>query len=247
MSRGSSAGFDRHITIFSPEGRLYQVEYAFKAVKEGGVSILGVRAKDGLVLIAQKKVADKLIDPSSVSHLFQISNGVGCACTGMIADARAQVQRARMEASNFKYKNGYEVPVSYLAKRVANVAQVYTQHAFMRAFGIVSLFAGIDSELGPQLFRCDPAGHYLGYKACAAGYKEQEATNFLEKRIKAHPEGLTMKEAIETGLLGLQTVVGSDLKATDVEMAIMTVDKPTWVTLTEAEIDAQLTSLSDRD
>ena len=101
--------------------------------------------------------------------------------------------------------------------------------------------------LGPQLFRCDPAGHYLGYKACAAGFKEQEASNFLEKRIKAHENGLTMKEAIETALIGLQTVIGSDLKPTDLEMAIMTVEKPRWTVLTEQEIDAQLTAMSDRD
>jgi len=248
MSRGSSAGFDRHITIFSPEGRLYQVEYAFKAVKESGVATLGVRAKDGVVFVAQKKVADKLIDPSSVGHLFQVADKIGCACTGMIADAKAQVQRARVEAANFKYKNGYDIPVSYLAKRVANVAQVYTQHAFMRAFGIVTMFGGIDPVAGPQLYRCDPAGHYLGYKACAAGFKEQEATNFLEKKIKAAAEeGLTMKEAIETALLGLQTILGFDLKPTDLEMGIMTVDQPKWKQLTEQEIDQHLTALSDRD
>lgn len=137
--------------------------------------VLGVRARDGVVLVAQKKVPDRLIDPDSISHLFQVADGIGCACTGMIgqrtcsaqrkergrrwkrmqdsrahsslasssfclslatADAKAQVQRSRVEAANFKYKNGYDIPISYLAKRVANVAQVYTQHAFMRAFGI---------------------------------------------------------------------------------------------------------------
>jgi len=251
MSRGSSAGFDRHITIFSPEGRLYQIEYAFKAVKEGGVCVLGVRARDGVVLLAQKKVPDKLLDPTSVTHLFRIADGIGCAATGMIADAKAQVSRARMEAANFKYKNGYDIPVAYLSKRVANVAQVYTQHAFMRAFGILTLFAGIDPVLGPQLFRCDPAGHYLGYKACAAGFKEQEASNFLEKRVKAPSAdgqpGMTMKEAIESALLALQTVVGSDLKSTDLELGVITVAEPKWKTLTEQEIDAHLTAMSDRD
>ena len=110
------------------------------------------------------------------------------------------------------------------------------------------MFAGIDPELGPQLYRCDPAGHYLGYKACAAGFKEQEATNFLEKRVKAaSAEGMSMKEAVESALIGLQTVVGSDLKSTDLEMAVMTVDAPKWKVLTEQEIDAHLTAMSDRD
>jgi len=113
------------------------------------------------------------------------------------------------------------------------------------------MFAGVDPELGPQLYRCDPAGHYLGYKACAAGYKEQEASNFLEKRVKATPAdggvGMTMKEAIEAALLALQTVVGSDLKSTDLEMGIITVAEPTWKVLTEQEIDQHLTAMSDRD
>jgi 20S proteasome subunit alpha 1 len=111
----------------------------------------------------------------------------------------------------------------------------------------VSIFGAVDSELGPQLYRCDPAGHYLGYLACAAGFKEQEANNFLEKRIKSHPTGMTQKEAIETALLALQTVVGCDLKPTDLEMAVMTKEKPQWTTLTEGEIDAHLTAMSDRD
>jgi 20S proteasome subunit alpha 1 len=223
------------------------LEYAFKAVKEGGVSIIGVRSLNGVVLLSQKKVPDKLYDPTSITHLFKINDGLGCACTGMIADAKAQVQRARVEASNFKYKNGYDIPVNYLAKRVANVAQVYTQHAFMRAFGIISLFGGIDPVSGPQLFKCDPSGHYLGYKAVAAGYKEQEATNFLEKKIKSYPNGLSLKEAIETALLALQTVVGSDLKPTDLEMAIITTETNRFVTLNENEIEQHLTALSDRD
>lgn len=112
----------------------------------------------------------------------------------------------------------------------------------------VSMFAGIDPVLGPQLYRCDPAGHYLGYKACAAGFKEQEATNFLEKRVKgAAAEGMSMKEAVESALIGLQTVVGSDLKSGDLELAVMTVENPKWKVLTEAEIDAHLTAMSDRD
>jgi len=227
------------------------VEYAFKAVKEGGVCTLGVRARDGVVLLAHKKVPDKLLDPTSVTHLFQISEGIGCACSGLIADAKLSVQRSRQEATNFKYKNGYDIPVAYLAKRVANVAQIFTQHAFMRAFGIVSMYAGIDAELGPQLYRCDPAGHFLGYKACAAGYKEQEASNFLEKRVKAVSAdglpGMSMKEAIESALLALQAVVGSDLKSTDLELGVMTVAEPKWKVLTEAEIDTHLTAMSDRD
>jgi len=246
MARGSSAGFDRHITIFSPEGRLYQVEYAFKAVKEGGVTIIGVRGKDSVVLVAQKKVPDKLLDPSSITHLFPITARIGAAATGLIADAKSGVQRARMEAAQFRYKNGYETPCEWLSKRMASVAQVYTQHAFMRALGVVSLYAGIDEEKGPQLYRVDPAGHYLGFKACAAGAKEQEANNYLEKKVKANAE-MTFAQALETAILCLQHVTGSDLKSSDLEVATVTKDNPKFTILGETEIDHHLTSISDRD
>jgi len=246
MSRASSAGFDRHITVFSPEGNLYQVEYAFKAVKTPGLTSIGVRGKDSVVLVTQKKVADKLLDPASVTNIFKINASIGCVSTGLIADAKNQVQRARHEAAQFEYENGYPIPVEQLAHRTANVAQVYTQHAFMRALGVVAIYGGIDEEKGPSLFRVDPAGHYVGMKACAAGTKEQEANNFLEKKIKENAN-LTFDETVELAVIALQTCVGSDLKPTDLEVAICTKADPVFKKLSVAEIDLHLTRISDRD
>jgi len=246
MSRGSSAGYDRHITIFSPEGRLYQVEYAFKAIKTGGNTSIGIRGVDSVVVATQKKIPDKLLDPSTVTMLFPITPYIGAIQTGMVADARSQIQRARHQAATFHQKFGYHVPVSYLAKRTADQAQVYTQHAWMRPLGVAMILCGIDEELGPQLYKCDPAGSYIGYKACAAGEKELEATNFLEKKLKGDVK-LTKDETIMLVIQALQAVMSADFKATDVEIGIVSYDDQKFRVLPPAVVDQYLTKLAERD
>jgi 20S proteasome subunit alpha 1 len=196
--------------------------------------------------VTQKKVADKLLDPVSVTNMFKVTSRLGCVTTGLIADARSQIQRARHEAAQFEYENGFPIPVEHMAHRTANVAQVYTQHAFMRALGVITIYAGIDEEKGPQLFRVDPAGHYVGMKACAAGTKEQEANNFLEKKIKEKSD-LSFEETVELAVIALQTVVGADLKPTDLEVAIVRTGDVEFKVLSKDEIDAHLTIISDRD
>jgi len=245
-SRQSSAGYDRHITVFSPEGKLYQVEYAFKAIKVDGFTSIGVRGKDSVVLVTQKKVPDKLYVAETVTNMFHLTENIGCVMTGLIADARSQVQRARYEAAEFKYKFGYDMPVSYLAKRVAVMAQVYTQHAFMRPLGVSMILCGIDDEDGPQLFKCDPAGYFAGFKAAVAGNRDQESSNFLEKKLK-QKDKMTFQETIQTAITALQNVTSSDIKATDIEVGIVTVEDPHFRTLSPDKIEHYLTHIAERD
>ncbi|DAZ99682.1 TPA: hypothetical protein N0F65_001919 [Lagenidium giganteum] len=240
-------GYDRHITIFSPEGRLYQIEYAFKAAKESGLTSVAVRGSKSCVVVTQKKVADKLIDPDSVTNIFQITPEIGCLMTGLYPDAKAQVQRLRYEANEFEHKFGYKIPCHVLAKRIADVAQVYTQHASMRAFGVITMLVSIDDEKGPQLFKIDPAGHFWGYKATAAGTKEQEAQNYLEKKIRSNAN-MDEETTIHTAISCLQSVLSADFRPNEIEVGVVTADgDKRFRKLTEEEIEAHLTAISERD
>eukprot|EP01027_Heterolobosea_sp_BB2_P001387 GEZU01002114.1.p1 GENE.GEZU01002114.1~~GEZU01002114.1.p1 ORF type:complete len:248 (+),score=72.76 GEZU01002114.1:113-856(+) len=245
-SRGSSAGYDRYITIFSPEGRLYQVEYAFKAIKTPGITSVGVRGQDTVCVVTQKKIPDKLLKAETVTHLFKITDNIGCVMTGIIADARSNVQRARQIAAEFEFKFGYEIPVSYLAKRMADAAQVYTQYAGMRPLGISMILIGIDEEDGPQLYKVDPAGYYVGYKATTSGQKETEAQNFLEKKLR-NPTELSADATIQLAISTLQTVLSSDIKSSDIEVAIVQTNNRKFRVLSTEEIDRHLTAIAERD
>ncbi|ETW84606.1 threonine protease T1 [Heterobasidion irregulare TC 32-1] len=263
MSRTS---YDRYLTVFSPEGRLYQVEYAFKAISGSGHTSVAVRGKDTSVVIIQKKVPDKLIDASTVTHLFSITPYIGCVMTGLIADARAQVARARSHAANFHKDFGYEITPDALARRMANLNQVYTQRAAMRPYGISMILIGIDPEFGPQVFKLDPAGYFVGFHATAAGQKQQEAMNHLEKKWKkldngrgaddAIAAGKTLNRAavIEMAIEALSTVYASDYKAGEVEIGIVSTSEDEdpktrgkWRKMDEAEVQQYLTAYAEKD
>lgn len=152
---------------------------------------------------------------------------------------------ARKIASEFKFENGTEIPVDFLAQRIGDKAQVFTQHAGRRIFAVVAMFMAVDDELGPQLYRVDPAGVVMGFKAATAGVKEQEATNNLEKKLKGDDAPRSREEVTRAAIDTLQAVLGEDFKATDLEVAV--VSARGCEILSDAAVDAHLTAIAEAD
>jgi len=247
MSRTS---YDRYLTVFSPEGRLYQVEYAMKSINQGNVTTLGVRGKDCAVLVTQKKVQDKLMDETSLTHMYSITKNIGAVVTGLEADCRYKIMVARSKAAEWKYKYGYDIPCDVLAKKMASENQVYTQEAWMRMLGCTLIFIGYDEELDKcHLFKTEPSGYYAGYKACATGVKQVEATSNLEKvfRKTNNKDPQNLSACVETALLALSQALASDLKSNQLEVAIVTKENPVFRTLTNEEVDEHLNSMAEKE
>lgn len=236
------ASHEYQITIFSPEGKLHQVEYAFKAIKSCNLTSLAIRGKDSVVVAIQKKVDDRLIDPSSVTNILRITPQIGVMITGRESDGRSWVTRLKQEAFEYLQENGNQIPVDVMTVRAANIAQLYTQKSSMRAYACELVFFGYDVMKGSMLYKVDPSGHFLGYYACSSGVKEQEGNNVLEKVFKEKKgfEGLSSEENVRLAIESLQNTLGQDFKKNDVEVAMVNKETGEFKRLTEEEIEAHL-------
>lgn len=194
----ANMAYDRAITVFSPDGRLFQVEYAREAVKRGTTTV-GLKYKSGVVLIVDKRITSKLIEPGSIEKIFEIDDHVGCATSGLVADARVLIGRARVDAQVNEITYNEKIQVRTLVKKICDFKQTYTQYGGVRPFGTALLVAGVD-DTGPQLFSTDPSGALMEYKANSEGAGRTGAMAFLEKNYK--PD-LSMEEAIDMGLKAL--------------------------------------------
>ena len=229
MQAGHMA-YDRAITVFSPDGRLFQVEYAREAVKRGTTTV-GVKFKDGVVLIVNKRLSSKLIEPKSIEKIFKIDSHIGCATSGLVADARALVDRARIECQVNAFNYSEDLAVETLVKKICDFKQSYTQYGGVRPFGTAMLMAGIDAS-GPHLYETDPSGAMMAYKAGGIGAGRNEVMEVFEKNFK---DNMTQNQAVNLGLKALSAANENNLKSDVVEIAVINPEKE-FHTLSSEEV-----------
>ncbi|MGB9636697.1 MAG: archaeal proteasome endopeptidase complex subunit alpha [Thermoplasmata archaeon] len=231
MQPGQMA-YDRAITVFSPDGRLFQVEYAREAVKRGSTT-LGIVFKDGVLLLADKRLSTKLAVPNSIEKIYILDEHIGCATSGLVADARVLVDYARVVAQINKVTYNEKISVEMLVKRICDYKQTYTQYGGVRPFGTSLLVAGVD-EFGPQLYETDPSGSLTGYKAACIGANKEKVLEYFEENYK---EGMSMDEAVIMGLKALKEV-SRDVPLS-VEIGAVTLTKA-FSRLTQEEVQKYL-------
>ncbi|KAL7735371.1 hypothetical protein ACLKA6_003222 [Drosophila palustris] len=173
-------GYDLSASQFSPDGRVFQIDYASKAVEKSG-TVIGIRGKDCVVLAVEKIITDQLYEPDAASRIFTIEKNIGMAIAGLMADGNFVADIARQEAANFRQQFERTIPLKHLCDRVAGYIHAYTLYSAVRPFGLSVIFASWDEADGPQLYKIEPSGTSFGYYACASGKAKQQAKTEMEK------------------------------------------------------------------
>lgn len=231
--------YDRGVNTFSPEGRLFQVEYAIEAIKLGSTAI-GMQSKDGVVLAVEKRVQSSLMVPTVTDKIVEIETHVGCASSGLMADSRTMVDRARVAALNHWFLYNEKMSVESITQSVSNLAIQFGDsdsdgQAMSRPFGVALLFAGYDPKLGFQLFHMDPSGTYVQCNAKAIGSGCEGAQQSLEE---AFHKSITIEESIKVLLNILHQVMEDKVNSGNIEIA--TVTKEGYHMFSKTEIEALL-------
>ncbi len=227
-------GYDRAITIFSPDGRLLQVEYARKTVSQGTTAI-GIVCSNGVVLVADKRIIDPLIVPKSVEKIYQVDEHIGATMSGLISDGRMLVQKAQEEAQRHRILYDEKIDVLGLVKEVCDYKQFYTQYAGTRPFGVSLLIAGVDEK--PHLFVTEPSGIYFEYSATSIGEGSVVVNKFLEDKYKP---SITIDDGITLAIKALKKVLGSNFKRERIEAAVIPSKTKIYKKLSEKEMESYL-------
>ncbi len=233
----SSQAYDRAITVFSPDGRLFQVEYAREAVKRGSTA-LGIVYKDGVLLGIDKNVVTKLMKGESIEKIFKIDDHIAAATSGLVADARRLVDYARSEAQQERYIYDEPISTDVLTRKICDVKQQYTQMAGARPFGTALLIVGVDKS-GCRLYETDPSGALNEWYAAAIGSGKKEAETVLEK---GYDENMSREDAIELALKSLLMVGDKRVAKETVDIAYVERGKK-FTSLSKEELDKYIKKL----
>ena len=205
-----SRRYDSRTTTFSPEGRLFQVEYAMEAINHAG-TCLGIVSKDGIVIVAEKKIISPLLE-NSAEKIYKLTDHVICGVAGITSDANTLVTTARVTAQRYLFTYNQDMPVEQLVQRLCDIKQKYTQSGGMRPFGVSILYAGYDDKYGYQLYHSDPSGNYAGWKATCIGQNSAAAESQLKQDFK---EDMSLEDAITLAFAVMQKTLDSPQLSSD--------------------------------
>jgi proteasome alpha subunit len=248
MSGMYFAGYDRAITMFSPDGRIYQLEYAMEPVKKGSTT-MGIKVDDGVAIVAEKIKSSPLVDVSAPEKVLLVDKHVGVGYAGLSSDARVLIDDARVYAQTHRIMYDEEIDVEALTKRLGDVMQAYTQHGGTRPFGVAFITAGVSRGV-PKLFMTDVSGAYSSYKAVIIGMYDQAITDFFKDKYSPN---MSIEDAILMALQGLRKAKQDALQTTvtldaeKIEAGIARRTTGLFVKLTQAELMTLIEKLEKVD
>lgn len=224
--------YDRAITVFSPDGRLFQVEYALETVNRGA-TILGIVCSEGVVLGAEEKIETKLQDTNFTWKLYEVDDHLGAAVVGLGSDARILIDQARVFSQSNRLMYDEPIDIEILTKRVGDVKQLYTQHAGVRPFGVSIIFGGVD-KTGNRVFATDPSGSYRSYKAVAVGIGRETVETMLKEEYR---DDSTLEEAINLAVRCLTKALEARGEPKRIKISVVPSATKRYKPLTDKEIE----------
>lgn len=224
--------YDRAITVFSPDGRLFQVEYALAAV-DRGPTIVGVSCPEGVVIGAEEKVESKLQDPNFSQKIYAVDEHLGAAVVGISSDARILIDESRVYSQSNRLMYDEPIDVEIVTKRIGDVMQIYTQHAGVRPFGVSLIFGGVD-KTGSKLYATDPIGSYRSYKALAIGIGRETVENILREEYR---DDLKLEQAISLAVKCLVKSLQARDEQSRIRMAVVPTSTKTFTVLPNDEVE----------
>lgn len=217
----SKSEYDRGVNTFSPEGRIFQIEYALEAIKLGSTSI-GVQTSEGVVIAAEKRIQSTLIEPSSVMKIMEIDSHIGCVMSGLVADARILVEHARVESQYHRFTYNEPMPTESCTLATCDLSLQFGEggkrkRSLARPFGVSLLIAGVDDK-GPQLWQTDPSGTYTRFEAKAIGAGADAAQSAL---VDKYHRSMTLDEAKKLVVTILKQVMEEKLTNLNIDVAVV--------------------------